>query len=104
MFLHIFSKKHFLLSNHRFNLYLYGEEPSKYSDSLKTELFTLPADIEESCLLYKIKLYNLNLLYSKVYTFLLAVERLILEEGSGAELAELFESLGEVSVARSSIT
>ena len=101
MFLHIFSEKYYLLSNHPFKLYLYGEEPSKDSDSLKTELFTLPVDIEESCLLYKIKLYNLTLLYSKVYTFLLAVERLLFEEASGAEL---FESLGEVSGARSSIT
>jgi hypothetical protein len=32
------------------------------------------------------------------------VERFILEEASGAESAELFESLGEVSDARYSIT
>ena len=104
MFLHIFSEKNYILSIHRFNLYLYGEEPSKDSDSLETELFTLPADIEESCLLYQTLVEHSQHCIILVCTFLLAVERLILEEASGAESAELFESLGEVSDARSSIT
>ena len=72
MFLNIFPKEQCLLLSLLVPLYLYGEHPSSKPVSLMTQLFRLPVDRAESCLVTTRKfqvLQSLHLWFQKVQRY-----------------------------------